>query len=453
MNQIIDRLPGITISTAPEDLVCYGFDASGLEASPSAVVWPNNTEDVVKVMRYAYENGVSVVPRGAGTGMTAGAVPSKGAIVLSFEKMKRILDIDSDNLSVLCEPGVINGKLQRELERAGLFYPPDPASMNFCTIGGNVAENAGGPRAIKYGVTRDYVMEIEAALPNGDIITTGVKTSKGVVGYDLTRLLTGSEGTLAVFTKIRLKALPLPEGVITLLAIFNDLEASGNAVANIISSKIIPRTLEFMDHEAILAVEDYKPVGLPREAEAVLIIELDGHPVSITKEAERIADICRNLGAEIIMAEDQDARDELWVSRRSISPALYRIKPTKINEDIVVPRNMVTEMLRRLRKLSRDNDIKIVNFGHAGDGNIHVNIMVDKADEEEYAKGLGLIAQIFRDTLSLGGTISGEHGVGLTKANYIGMELSKTEIEIMKSIKGIFDPKNILNPGKIFPPE
>lgn len=453
MNQIIDRLPGITISTAPEDLVCYGFDASGLEASPSAVVWPNNTEDVVKVMRYAYENGVSVVPRGAGTGMTAGAVPSKGAIVLSFEKMKRILDIDSDNLSVLCEPGVINGKLQRELERAGLFYPPDPASMNFCTIGGNVAENAGGPRAIKYGVTRDYVMEIEAALPNGDIITTGVKTSKGVVGYDLTRLLTGSEGTLAVFTKIRLKAIPLPEGVITLLAIFNDLEASGNAVANIISSKIIPRTLEFMDHEAILAVEDYKPVGLPREAEAVLIIELDGHPVSITKEAERIADICRKLGAEIIMAEDQDARDELWVSRRSISPALYRIKPTKINEDIVVPRNMVTEMLRRLRKLSRDNDIKIVNFGHAGDGNIHVNIMVDKADEEEYAKGLGLIAQIFRDTLSLGGTISGEHGVGLTKANYIGMELSKTEIEIMKSIKGIFDPKNILNPGKIFPPE
>jgi glycolate oxidase len=294
-------------------------------------------------------------------------------------------------------------------------------------------------------------MEIEAVLPNGQIITTGVKTSKGVVGYDLTRLLTGSEGTLAVFTKIRLKALPLPAEVITLLAIFDNLESSGEAVSKIISSKIIPRTLEFMDHEAIIAVENFKPVGLPRDAEAILLIELDGHPVSITKEAEKIADICRKFGAEIIMAEDEDARNQLWISRRSISPALYRIKPAKINEDIVVPRNMVTEMLKRLRKLSEESNIKIVNFGHAGDGNIHVNIMVDKADNEEYAKGKSLVAQIFKDALSLGGTISGEHGVGLTKADYLGMELSKNEIDIMKSIKGIFDPKNILNPGKIFP--
>ncbi len=451
MNQFIDKLPDITVSITPEDLLCYGFDASGIETFPSAVVWPNNTDDVVKVMKYAYENSISVVPRGAGTGMTAGAVPSKGAIVLSFEKMRRILEIDSENLDVLCEPGVINGKLQHELERMGLFYPPDPASMNFCTIGGNVAENAGGPRAIKYGVTRDYVMEIEAVLPNGDIITTGVKTSKGVVGYDLTKLFTGSEGTLAVFTKIRLKTLPLPEEVIALLAIFDNLESSGEAVSKIISSKIIPRTLEFMDHEAIVAVENFKPVGLPLDAEAVLLIELDGHPVSITKEAEKIADICRKLGADIIMAEDEDARNQLWVSRRSISPALYRLKPTKISEDIVVPRNMVTEMLKRLRKISEESGVKIVNFGHAGDGNIHVNIMVDKSDKEGYTKGLGLVEQIFRDSLSLGGTISGEHGVGLTKANYLGMELSKTEIEIMKSIKSIFDPKNILNPGKIFP--
>jgi glycolate oxidase len=451
MNQIIDKLPDIKISKTPEDLLCYGFDASGIETVPSAVVWPRTAADVVKIMKYAYENGVSVVPRGAGTGMTAGAVPSKGAIVISFEQMRNILEIDPENLDVLCEPGVINGKLQHELERTGLFYPPDPASMNFCTIGGNVAENAGGPRAIKYGVTRDYVMEIEAVLPNGDIITTGVKTSKGVVGYDLTRLLTGSEGTLAVFTKIRLKTLPLPEEVVTLLAIFDNLEASGDAVSKIISSKIIPRTLEFMDHEAILAVENFTPVGLPRGAEAILLIELDGHPISITKEAEKIAEICRKLGADIIMAEDEDARNQLWGARRSISPALYRIKPTKINEDIVVPRNKVTEMLKRLRRLSEENEIKIVNFGHAGDGNIHVNVMVDKADPEEYAKGLGLVEQIFRETISLGGTISGEHGVGLTKAAYIGMELSKTELEIMKSIKGIFDPKNILNPGKIFP--
>jgi glycolate oxidase len=451
MNQIINKLRNIKISTAPEDLICYGFDASGIEMAPSAIVWPDNTQDVVKVMKYAYEKGIPVVPRGAGTGMTAGAVPSKGAIILSLEKMKKILDIDRENLSVICEPGVINGRLQRELEWMGFFYPPDPASLNFCTIGGNVAENAGGPRAIKYGVTRDYIMEIEAVLPNGDIITAGVKTAKGVVGYDLARLLVGSEGTLAVFTKIRLRILPLPEDVVTLLAVFNDLEASGDAVSKIIASKIIPRTLEFMDHEAIMAVEQYKPVGLPSEAEAVLLIELDGYPSVITKEAEKIVDICQKLGAEIKIAEDEYARNNLWASRRAISPALYQIKPTKINEDIVVPRNRVTEMLRRLRNISEQSGIKIVNFGHAGDGNIHVNIMVDKADSEEYEKGLSLVEKIFKETLSLGGTISGEHGVGLTKAGYIGMELSKKQLEIMEAIKKVFDPKNILNPGKIFP--
>jgi glycolate oxidase len=450
-NTISDRLPDIKISTEPEDLLCYSFDASGFETSPSAVVWPGNTGDVIKVMKYAYENSIPVVPRGAVTGMTAGAVPSKGAIILSFEKMKRIIEIDAENLNVLCEPGLINGTLQRELEWMGLFYPPDPASMNFCTIGGNVAENAGGPRALKYGVTRDYVMEIEAVLPNGEVITTGIKTSKGVVGYDLTRLLVGSEGTLSVFTKIRLKVLPLPQEVVTLLAIFNSLEPSGEAVSKIISAKIIPRTLEFMDREAIRAVENFKPIGLPQDVEAILLIELDGHPAAITKEAEKIADICRNLGADIEMAEDEDARDNLWIARRAISPALYRIKPTKINEDIVVPRSKIPEMLKRLRRLSEESGIKIVNFGHAGDGNIHVNIMVDREDKEEYEKGVNLVEKVFKDTLSLGGTISGEHGVGLTKAGYIGMEISRKEIEIMESIKKLFDPKNILNPGKIFP--
>jgi glycolate oxidase len=452
MSQIImARLPDIEVSTSPEDLICYGFDASGVEVSPSAVVWPKSTEDVVRVMKYAYERSIPVVPRGAGTGVTAGAVASKGAMILSFEKMRKTLEIDSGNLSVLCEPGVINGKLQRELEWMGLFYPPDPASMDFCTIGGNVAENAGGPRGLKYGVTRDYVMEIEAVLPNGESMRTGVRTAKGVVGYDLTRLLTGSEGTLSIFTKIRLKVLPLPEEVITLLAIFSDLEASGNAVTKIISSRIIPRTLEFMDHEAIASVESYKPVGLPENAEAVLLIELDGHPATITKEAEKIADICQQLGGEIKMAEDDLARNQLWASRRAISPALYQIKPTKINEDIVIPRSKVTEMLKRLRRLSEESGIRIANFGHAGDGNIHVNIMVDKAIQGEYERGLGLVKKLFQETLSLGGTISGEHGVGLTKSEYIGMELSAKELEIMKSIKKVFDPRNILNPGKIFP--
>jgi glycolate oxidase len=451
MTKLLDVLHDIKVSTDPEDLICYSFDASGLENTPSAVVWPKYTEDVVKVMKHAYEHNIPVVPRGAGTGVTAGAVPSRGAIILSFEKMNRILEIDSENLNVLCEPGVINGKLQRALEKMGLFYPPDPASMNFCTIGGNVAENAGGPRGLKYGVTRDYVMEIEAVLPNGEIITTGVKTTKGVVGYDLARLFVGSEGTLSIFTKVRLKTLPLPEEVITLLAVFRNLESSGEAVSKIISSKIIPRTLEFIDREAIQAVEHYRPVGLPQHAEAVLLIELDGHPSAITKEAEKIVGICQSLGADIEMAEDEDARENLWIARRAISPALYHIKPTKINEDIVVPRNKVTEMLKRLKKLSEKSGIKIVNFGHAGDGNIHVNIMVDKRDKAEYEKGVSLVEQIFKDTISLGGTISGEHGVGLTKARYIGMEMSKKEIEIMESLKKVFDPKKILNPGKIFP--
>jgi glycolate oxidase len=294
-------------------------------------------------------------------------------------------------------------------------------------------------------------MEIEAVLPDGRILTTGVKTPKGVVGYDLTRLLVGAEGTLSVITKIRLKILPLPEEVVTLLVVFNNLESSGHAVSKIIASKIIPRTLEFMDREAIEAVENFKPIGLPQSAEAVLLIELDGYPSTITKEAEKVADICRHLGAEVNMAEDEEARAKLWEARRAVSPALFHISPTKINEDIVVPRNRIPEMLKRLKRLSEESGIKIVNFGHAGDGNIHVNIMVDKNNKEEYTRGAELVKHVFKETLDLGGTISGEHGIGLTKAPYMGMEISETGMSIMKSIKEVFDPKNILNPGKMFP--
>ena len=450
ISRITDVLPDIKISTEPEDLVCYGFDASGLEGVPSAVVWPKNTEEVVRVMRYAWQNEIPVTPRGAGTGMTGGSIPLKGSIVLSFEKMNRLIALDTENLNVIVEPGLINGRLQRELEYLGFFYPPDPASMNFCTIGGNVAENAGGPRALKYGVTKDYVMELEAVLPNGEIITTGVRTPKGVVGYDLTRLLTGSEGTLAVITKIRLRILPLPEEVITLLVMFDNLEASGIAVSKIIASRVIPRTLEFMDAETIAAVESFKPVGIPRGVEALLLIELDGHPAAITKEAAKIADICTSLNAEVKMAEDAAARGKLWEARRAVSPALYNLNPTKINEDIVVPRNKIPDMLKYLKRLSEESGIKIVNFGHAGDGNIHVNIMVDRNDAERYRQAEALVKEIFNMTLDLGGTISGEHGVGITKASYIGMEIKKHELELMKGIKNIFDPKGILNPGKIF---
>lgn len=437
-------------SQEPEDLACYGFDASGLEGRPALVAWPKSAGEVSEVLRYAYERDMAVVPRGAGTGMTGGSVPPEGAVILSTEKLNRILEVDPDNLNAVVEPGVINGDFQRALAGRGYFYPPDPASMEFCTLGGNVAENAGGPRALKYGVTRDYVMQLEAALPDGRIITTGVRTHKGVVGYDLTRLLVGSEGTLAVVTKIRLRFLPMPEDVTTLLAFFADVEAAGRAVSEIIASGILPRTLEFMDRECVKAVEKFKPTGLPTAIDALLLIELDGYPEVIEKEAERVLGICRSWRARCEVAADEEARARLWESRRAVSPALFHISPTKINEDIVVPRSRLPEMLGALGRLSEESGIPIVNFGHAGDGNIHVNIMADKRDKKLYAKAESLVGEIFRKVLELGGTISGEHGVGLTKAAFIGMEIGEAELGLMRGIKRAFDPKGLLNPGKIF---
>lgn len=445
---MFSQLAGINLSTEPEDLVCYSFDASNSEEMPSAVIWPATTEEVIRIMRYAYENNLTVVPRGAGTGMTGGSIPVKGCLVMSLERMNGLIDLDRENMTALVEPGLINGRFQKEVEEEGLFYPPDPASMNFCTIGGNVAENAGGPRALKYGVTRDYVMELEAVLTGGSLIRTGVKTHKGVVGYDLTRLLVGSEGTLAVITKVRLKLLPLPEDVITLLAFFYDLSTAGRAVSSIISSRIIPRTLEFMDREAIRATENFHPLGLPHATEALLLIEIDGPVSTIRKEAEKVVDLLHKLGSDVRVAEDEDARDKLWEARRSLSPALYHISPHKINQDIVVPRNRIPDMIDGLKKISEKTGLKIVNFGHAGDGNIHVNIMVDKTNEEECRKGQAAIKDIFELTLSLGGTISGEHGIGITKIPYISMEIKEKELSLMRGIKGVFDPKNILNPGK-----
>lgn len=444
-------ISGIQISTDKEDLICYSFDASIAESKlPQAVAWPKNTDEVARLVRYAGENDLSVIPRGAGTGMSGASVPSENCIVLSLEKTRKILDVDTKNMTVVVEPGIVNIRLQKELEYLGYFYPPDPASLNVCTIGGNVATNAGGPRAIKYGVTKDYVMGIEAVLPDGSIINTGGKTYKKVVGYNLKNLLTGSEGTLAIFTKIRLKMLPLPEDVITLLVLFSNLEASGTAVTKILSSKIIPRTIEFMDRLSIEAVENYKPTGLPADVEALLLIELDGYPSTIKREAERVVDICHSLGGEAIVAEDDIARDRLWEARRSISPALYHIKPTKINEDIVVPRDKIPSILMDLKRLSEQNGISIISFGHAGDGNIHVNVMVDKNNKDEFTKGIKIVKEIFEITLKLGGSISGEHGIGITKAPYIGMEIKERELELMKGIKSLFDPKGIMNPGKIF---
>jgi len=448
--KIEKALPG-KVFTDKEDLLCYGFDSSSTEGVPSAVIRPENTQDVAAVAAFAFQNKIPIVPRGAGTGMTGGAVPLENSAVITFEGMNRIIEIDEKNMVAVVEPGVINSKLQERLEDYGLFYPPDPASMKFCTLGGNVAENAGGPRAVKYGVTKDYVLGLEVVLPDGRIFMTGGKNYKGVVGYDLTRLLTGSEGTLGIITRIFLKVLPMPDEVVTMLCTFSSLDDAAEAVAGITASSVIPRTLEFMDHESISAVEKYNPVGLPLDIEALLLIEVDGTHAAVTKDAEKIASVCKAMNGTISIAEDMFSKQRLWEARRAISPALYHIKPSKINEDIVVPRGRIPEMLRSLRGIAEKYKLIIANFGHAGDGNIHVNVMTDKNNPNEYARAKDAVREIFEETLRLGGTISGEHGVGTTKKEYIDMELSQTSIQLMKKIKDVFDPRGILNPGKIFP--
>jgi glycolate oxidase len=451
MKKLREILPSGQFSTEPETLICYGFDASGMESSPSAVVWPENVNDIVKISEFAYRNEVPICPRGAGTGMTGGATPLKSSIVISFERMNRILEIDAENMTALVEPGLINGRFQQELDAHGLFYPPDPASMNFCTLGGNVAENAGGPRAVKYGVTKDYVLEIEGVLPNGRTIRTGVQTAKGVVGYNLTSLLVGSEGTLCTMSQIRLRVLPQPQSVITLIALFNDIYHCGTAVTKIISSRIIPRTMELMDNDTIKAIENYKPVGFPENIDAMLLIELDGNPIALSSDAQKVSDICRSFNADVQMAENEEDKARLWEARRSISPALFHICPGKISEDVVVPRSRIPDLLKGLRGLSQSSGIGIFNFGHAGDGNIHVNIMADRKDAALMKEAHKLIKEIFKLTIDLGGTISGEHGVGMTKSDYIDMEIKQSAMDMMMGIKKLFDHKNILNPGKIFP--
>jgi len=439
------------VSTDAEELFCYSFDASSNRGEPSAVVKPLSTDEVSQMVAFADRQRTPIVPRGAGTGMTGGAVPVKDAIILSLDGMNRILEIDEKNMIAVVEPGVINGHLQEKLEAIGLFYPPDPASMNFCTLGGNIAENAGGPRAIKYGVTREYVLGLEVVLPDGRVMMTGGRTYKNVVGYDLTHLIVGSEGTLCVVTKIFLKVLPAPAETMTLLCTYSEINDAALTISKINSSGIVPRVLEFMDNESIRAVENYRKFGLPTDAEALLLIEVDGSRASVAEESEKIASICASLNGRVSTAEDIFAKKRIWEARRAISPALNRIRPTKINEDIVVPRGRIPEMMQALREISEKYSLKIVSFGHAGDGNIHVNVMTDRNNKEEYDNAKRSVKEIFEAVLKLGGSISGEHGIGLTKKQYIGMELSETSIELMKSLKKVFDPNGIMNPGKMFP--
>jgi glycolate oxidase len=435
-----------------ESRVCYSYDATNIKYLPDLVVFPRSVREISEVVKLANEQRFPVIPRGAGTGFTGGSLPVEGGVVLVLTKMNRILQIDTENLVAVVEPGVVTAELQKEVEKLGLFYPPDPASLKSSTLGGNVAECAGGMRAVKYGVTKDYVLGLEVVLPTGEIVATGGKTVKGVVGYDLTKLMVGSEGTLGIITKIILRLLPLPEDKRTLLAIFPDIDAAARTVSQIISSRIIPTTLEFMDNATIRCVEHYSRLGLPVDAGALLIIEVDGRREALAGEVDEISRICGNNAAmEVKIARDSKEAEDLWKARRSVSQAVVKLNPTKINEDITVPRSRVPDILRRLEAIARKHNLIIVNFGHAGDGNIHVNIMIDKAKPEEVERAKLAVKEVFQAALELEGTLSGEHGVGITKMPYIRLELGDQGLAVMKRIKNAFDPNHILNPGKVFP--
>ena len=439
------------VTTAEEDLLCYAYDATNRHHRPDAVVFPGNTGEVSAIMRAANECRFFVVPRGAGTGMSGGALAIQGGLTMVMTRFDRILSIDRDNLVAEVEPGVITGHFQEAVEREGLFYPPDPSSAAYSTLGGNVGECAGGPRAVKYGVTRDYVLALEVVLPTGEVIATGTRTAKGVVGYDLTRLIVGSEGTLGVVTKIVLRLLPLPEVVRTLRAVFVRIQDAGKAVSEIVRSGVIPRSVEYMDQAAIRCVEDYLHIGLPVNAGAMLLLEVDGSPSAVDVGLQELAAICEKGGAQQVqIAESEQEVLDLWRARRAISPALFRLGPDKINEDIVVPRSRIPEMVEWIDDLRKRTGLTMVTFGHAGDGNIHFNIMLDKGDKEALNKAEAAVEALFRHTIALGGTLSGEHGVGITKASYLDIELGGSELALMKRIKVAFDPHGILNPGKIF---
>ncbi|HEX6944993.1 MAG TPA: FAD-linked oxidase C-terminal domain-containing protein, partial [Casimicrobiaceae bacterium] len=385
---------------------------------------------------------------------TGGAVPLHGGVVLSLERLNRILEIDEANLVAVVEPAVITGDLQDAVEKVGLFYPPDPASLNESVIGGNIAECAGGPRAFKYGTTKKYVLGLEAVLPTGEIVETGGKVVKNVVGYDLTQLLVGSEGTLAIITRIILRLVPKPPAQVTLRATFTTVEAAAEAVNNIIRARVVPAALELIDGDSLEAVAQYLNVRslAPAGTGALLLLEVDGIAEAIAQEAALVADACRAAGAtEVLRASEAAERDELWRVRRELSYSLKTITPLKFNHDVVVPKGRIPELFALVRQIKTEYRMRIPLFGHAGDGNIHVNIMVDPADEAEIARAHEAEPVLFRGVIALEGSISGEHGIGFSKMRFLPLELGADEIALMKRVKAAFDPHGILNPGKMFP--
>ena len=433
-------------------LIAYSYDATRERFEPDAVVFPRDENDVSEILKYCNENRIIIVPRGAGSGFTGGALPASGGIVLAMEKhMNKILEIDMDNMVAVVQPGVINMDLQKAVEAKGLFYPPDPASQEYSTIGGNVSENAGGMRAAKYGITKDYVMAIRAVRPNGDIIRAGKKTIKDVAGYNIAGILIASEGTLAVITEITLKLIAKPKLKKTAMGIFPSVESAMEAVYKTMASGVTPVAMEFLDNLTIRAVEEKYGKGLPTEAGAILITDVDGNlPEEIDYQMAVVERVFMENGCmEFKKARDDAEAADLWFARRNASQSITIYGSKKINEDITVPRSVLPELLRHINDVSNKYGVKIPCFGHTGDGNVHTNVMVDGSDPEQLEIGHKAIEEIFKITVDLGGTLSGEHGIGLSKAPFMHIAFSEEEMNLFRDIKRAFDPNNILNPGKM----
>ena len=436
----------------PADTACYSFDAGGIEFQPWAVALPENTGQVSSLLKLCSEKGIPVTPRGAGSATTGSAVPASGGLVISMTRMNRIRSIDHVELSCTVEPGVITGRLQKEVERHGLFYPPDPASLSFCTIGGNVNTCAGGARAVKYGVTRDYVRSLEVVLADGTVIRAGASTAKGVVGYDLRNLFIGAEGTLGIVTEITLRLLPVPEAVGTAAAAFPSSRNAMDAVTCLFRSSILPRCAEFLDSLSLQCVSGLLPFKPAPGDQALLIVEVDGPSDSISHQLEKVKLCLSEHGATAVYQPDsQEDSERLWAARRRLSPSIKRLGfEKKISEDICVPRSQLSAMLDFLDDAGRIYPVTILTFGHAGDGNLHVNLLFNREDLKSDAEVQDLIRAVMKKTVALGGTISGEHGIGLAKRPFLELELQPEVIGLHRKLKKVFDPGNILNPHKVF---
>lgn len=453
LDALRQQLGDENILTEETERWSYGYDNSRRQSLPDAVVFPQTHDDVVTIVRICNQYQIPLVARGRGTGTTGATVPLTGGLVLSTERMNKVIRLDPANRMMIVQPGVLNQAVQELAAEKGFFWPPDPTSAAYCTIGGNLAYNSAGPRAIKYGTPRENVFGLRAVTGHGDTIRTGVYTSKGVVGYDLTRLLIGSEGTLAIITEATLKLTPLAEGKRTLQAIYRDIESAADAVSAIMAQPLIPCALEFIDGQAIEMIRAYSTAELPHEAGALLMIETDGLLSQLDHAVQTLRRAASNEGLlEIHSAESAEEIAALWAARKALSPALRNIAPKKINEDVVVPVSNIPALIRGLEQLSRQYAIPIINFGHAGNGNIHVNLLIDPDDPQQMQNAARCLDAVFSLVLKLNGTLSGEHGVGLEKRDFIGREIDPVTLDLMRRIKHQFDPLGLLNPGKMLPP-